>query len=117
MWPLIAIPALAAIIAFSVRRELKQIEADFAEHERTNCAHGAKHGLSERLYPTPTDRLVAVKNTSDERLRAYTAKMEAKAKQEAEERARQEAEWRAFYQKIGAKKVVRTNGKTVEFHA
>lgn len=117
MWPLIAFPVLAGAIAFSVRRELKQIEADFAEHERTDCAHGAKHGLSERLYPTPTDRLVVVKNTSDERLRAYRAKMEAKAKQEAEERAKQEAEWRTSYQKVGAKKVVRTNGKTVEFHA
>lgn len=117
MWPLIAFPVLAGAIVLSVRRELKQIEADFAEHERTNCAHGAKHGLSERLYPTPTDRLVAVKNTSDERLRAYRAKMEVKAKQETEERAKQEAEWQAFYQNIGAKKVVRTNGKTVEFHA
>ncbi len=117
MWPLIIIPALIAGIAFSAKREIKEIEADFAEHERTNCARGARHGLSERLYPSPIDREVVVKNTSDERLRAYRAKQEAKAKQEAEERAKQDAEWRAFYQKVGAKKVVKTNGETVEFHA
>ncbi len=107
MWPLIIIPVLIAGVAISANREIKAIEEDFAEHERTNCRQGAKHALSERLYASPKEYTLSTDDSLQRRQEASRVRCEKRAAAERAEQERKEAEWQAFCKRMGVIKYER----------
>ena len=107
MWPLIIIPVAVAGIAYSVRSELKAIEDDFNEHERTDGRRGAKHALSERLYASPTEYSLSSDNTLQRRLGAAKARREKRMAEERAEQEQKEAAWQALLERNHAKVITK----------